>query len=185
MRMLRSAALLATFLLAVPGVAAADLFLTPYAGVNFGGKTVDPRVNAGVTLTWMGAGIFGAEADVGFVPDFFSPRDAEVDLLGSNNVTTVMANLVVGRSRGTWRPYVSAGGGVLRTQVGSFGGLLDATTHGFGIDAGAGVRVGEGRVGLRGDVRYFRQLSDVDRLLEDAVSDFAFWRSSVGLSIGF
>jgi Outer membrane protein beta-barrel domain len=174
-----------TMAAALPSEARADLLLTPYAGVNFGGSTVDKRANLGASLAWLGTSGLGFELDFGFIPDFFEPKDLELDVLGSNNVTTVMGNVMFGRSGGAVQPYVVAGAGLLRSQVGSFGDLFDATDNGFGVNAGAGVRVGAGRLSLRGDVRYFRTLTDVDLLLEDVLGDFAFWRATAGLSIGF
>lgn len=185
MKTMIAGALVGVWLLALPGRAAADLFATPYAGVNFGGKTVDPRGNYGLALTWLGRHGLGVEADLAVVPDFFAPRDSELDLLGSNHVTTVMGNVVVAHPYGWIRPYVVAGAGLIRSQVGEFGDFLDATNHGFGVDAGGGVLVGSGRFAIRADLRYLRQLSSVDRLLEDALKDFGFWRASGGVAISF
>lgn len=186
MRTMFAAAAVAAALTLAPAPARADLLLTPYAGLNFGGSTVDKRTNLGGSLTWLGSSGLGVELDFGFIPDFFAPKELEIDVLGSNNVTTVMGNVVFGRSGGGIQPYVVAGAGLLRSQVGSFGELFDATDNGFGVNAGAGVRVGGGRFSLRGDVRYFRNLTGVDELvLEDVLGDFAFWRATAGISFGF
>lgn len=185
---MRTTLIASVFALAValPAPARADLLLTPYAGVNFGGSTVDKRTNLGASLMWLGESGFGLEVDMGFIPDFFEPKDLELDLLGSNSVTTVMGNLVFGRSGRGIQPYLTAGAGLLRSQVGSFGELFDATDNGFGVNAGAGVRVGSGRLSLRGDVRYFRNITDVDEtVLEDVLGDFSFWRATAGVAIGF
>lgn len=181
---------------AMPSAARADLLVTPYIGVNFGGKALtngitgdrssaDSRPNLGGSLTWVGTSGLGFEFDVGFIPDFFKPKELKLDLLGSNNVTTVMGNVMFARAGGGIQPYVVAGAGLLRSQVGSFGELLDATDNGFGVNAGAGVRVGPGRFSVRGDVRYFRNLSKGDRLTRDVVNGLSFFRATAGLSIGF
>lgn len=185
MRTFVAGVLMGAWLLALPERAAADLFAAPYAGVNFGGSTVDPRANVGLALTWMGRRGLGLEADIAFVPDFFDPRDSELDLLGSNHVTTVMGNVVVAHPYGPIRPYLVVGAGLIRSQIGEFGDFFDATNHGVGVDAGGGVLLGAGRFAIRADLRYLRQLSGVDRLLEDALTDFAFWRASGGLAIRF
>ncbi|MGE0816432.1 MAG: outer membrane beta-barrel protein [Vicinamibacterales bacterium] len=175
-----------TLACALPGEARADLLVTPYAGLNFGGSTVDHRAALGGSLTWLGSGRLGFELDLGFIPDFFQPKDLELDLLGTNNVTTLMGNLVVGRAGGGLHPYLTAGAGLLRSQVGSFGELFDTVHNGLGVNAGGGVRVGGRRLSMRGDVRYFRTLSDVTQpILEDVLGDFGFWRATAGLSIGF
>jgi hypothetical protein len=173
---------------ALPGAARADILVTPYYGVNFGGSTVDKRSNIGASVGWLGSRGLGLEVDLGFVPDFFKPKDLELDVFGKNNVTTLMGNVVFGRAGGGFQPYVSAGGGLIRSKLGSFGELFDevATNNGFGVDAGAGLRVGGRRLGVRGDVRYFRNLTGTDDpLTEDVLGDFSFWRATVGLSIGF
>ena len=180
-------AAVAALTLAWPAHARADVFLTPYAGVNFAGSTVDSRTNLGASLTWLGSSGFGLEVDMGFIPDFFAAKDLELDLLGDNSVTTLMGNIVLGGGgSGGIRPYVSAGAGLMRSQVGSFGEFFDTTDNGFGVNAGAGVRVGSGRLSLRGDVRYFRNLTDVDEaVFEDVLGDFSFWRATAGIAIGF
>lgn len=165
--------------------ARADILLTPYAGLNFGGSTVDKRANLGASLMWLGSSGLGLEVDMGFVPNFFAPKDFEIDVLGDDSVTTLMANVVFSRNGGGLQPYVSGGGGLLRSQIGTFGEFFDATNHSFGVNAGAGLRVGAGRFSLRGDVRYFRNLTNVDELFEDALGDFSFWRATTGLAIGF
>lgn len=172
----------------LPGAARADILLTPYYGVNFGGSTVDTRHNIGASVGWLGSRGLGLEVDLGFVPDFFAPKDLDIDVFGTNNVTTLMGNVVFGRAGGGFQPYVSGGGGLIRSKLGSFGELFDdvATNNGFGVNAGAGLRLGGRRFGVRGDVRYFRNLTGTeDPLTEDVLGDFSFWRGTVGLSIGF
>ncbi len=171
----------------LPSESGADILVTPYAGVNFGGGTIDTRANLGAAVGWLGARGLGVEVDLGFIPDFFAPKDLDLEVLGTNHVTTLMGNVIVARTIGGLQPYVSAGGGLLRSRVASFGGLFDEVTtdNGLGVNAGAGVRVGTGRWSLRGDLRYFRLLTDVDVLLEDVLGDFSFWRAAGGVTIGF
>ena len=173
--------------LALPASARADILISPYAGLNFGGSTVDKRVNLGASLAWLGSRGLGVEVDLGFIPDFFVPKDLDIDVLGTNNVTTLMGNVVFGRPGGGLQPYVSAGGGLLRSRVASFGELFDdvTTNNGLGVNAGAGLRIGGGRFSLLGDVRYFRTLTDVDSALEDVLGDFSFWRATGGLTFRF
>ena len=172
--------------LSLSASARADVLLTPYAGVNFGGGTIDKRANVGGSLVWLGARGLGVEVDFGFIPDFFEPSDTTIDY-PTNNVTTLMGNVVLGRSGGGIQPYVVAGTGLLRSNVGSFGEFFDdvTTENGLGVNAGAGVRVGGGRLSVRSDVRYFRALSDVDIALQDVLADFSFWRATAGVTIKF
>ncbi|MEP7117084.1 MAG: outer membrane beta-barrel protein [Acidobacteriota bacterium] len=187
MRQLLRASLLAACIAGSwPARATADVLLTPYAGLNFGGSTIDKRGAVGGSIAWLGSRGLGFEVDLGFIPNFFKPKDTTLDY-PTNNVTTLMGNLVFGRSGGGIQPYVSAGAGLLRSNVGSFGEFFnDVTTdNGLGVNAGAGVRLGRGKLSLRGDVRYFRTLTGVDIALQDVLGDFSFWRATGGLSIGF
>lgn len=173
---------------AVPAPAGADVLLTPWAGINFRGSTVDKRTNVGGSLTWLGSSGLGVEVDLGFIPNFFKPKDLDLEIFGKNIVTTFMGNVVLGRSGSGLQPYISAGGGLVRAKAGTFGTLFEdiATNNGFGVDAGAGLRVGGRRLGIRGDVRYFRNLTGSDlKINQEVFGDLSFWRASVGLSLGF
>lgn len=183
---MRKTLIASVFALAAALPASADVLLTPYAGVNFGGGTIDKRANVGASLAWLGSRGLGFEVDFGFIPNFFEPKDTSIDY-PTNNVTTLMGNVVLGRSGGGIQPYVSAGAGLLRSNVGSFGEFFDdvTTDNGLGVNAGAGVRVGGDRFSLRGDVRYFRTLTDVDIALQDVLGDFSFWRATGGLAFRF
>ena len=57
-------------LVVAPGRAAADWFITPFAGANFGGNTGDKKFDAGVSLGGMGKGVVGGEIDEGRVESF-------------------------------------------------------------------------------------------------------------------
>jgi opacity protein-like surface antigen len=99
-----------------------------------------------------------------------------------------MGNVRFGRAVSGVEPYLSAGAGLVRTRIGSFGELFDdvATHNGFGVNAGAGLRVGGRRMALQGDLRYVRSLTDSDlRILDDVLGDFSFWRGTLGVSFGF
>ena len=172
--------------LAGPASARADVLLTPYAGVNFGGGTIDTRVNVGAALAWIGSRGLGVEVDFGFVPDFFEPKDTTI-VYPTNHVATLMGNVVLTRSGGAIQPYLVAGAGLLRSNVGSFGDFFDdvTTENSLGINGGAGVRVGGGRFSVSADARYFRALSDVPIALQDVLADFSFWRASAGLTFKF
>ncbi len=120
---------------AAPAMAGADVLLTPYAGVNFSGSTVDHRAVVGGSVTFIGSSGFGLEVDLGFIPDFFAPRDLDIDVLGANNVTTVMGSLVFAGRRGGVQPYLAAGAGLIRTKLGDFGELFDAAASNLGVNA--------------------------------------------------
>jgi len=198
-----SLAALAT--VATPARASADWLFTPFLGANFGGNAsfgdfddfddeFERRVDFGGSIGWMGNGIVGFEADFGFSPNFFANTIGDSDFeFGDSNVTTLMANVIVGAPIGGQtgpgvRPYGSAGLGLIRTHVD--GGQLfnDLSANDLGFNIGAGVHgFFNDTFGIRGDVRYFRSLqdNDADDDFDLALSDFNFWRATVGLTIRF
>ena len=67
--------------------------------MTFGADAKDlEHFTYGGNVAWMGAGIVGVEGDFGYTPNFFEPKDSanSNDLVGSNNVTTLMGNVIVG-----------------------------------------------------------------------------------------
>jgi opacity protein-like surface antigen len=188
-----------------PARASADWLFTPFIGANFGGNAdfgdfddfddeFEKRVDFGASLGWMGAGILGFEADFGWSPNFFEETRGEGNFeFGDNNVTTLMANLLVGAPVGGQsgpgiRPYGTAGLGLIRSRIDGGGLFNDLSSNDFGFNVGAGVHgFFNDNLGVRGDVRYFRSLADnePDDEFDIALSDFDFWRATVGLTIRF
>lgn len=184
---------------ATPRDAGADILLTPFAGLTFGNKIGDASVECesepcslpkravyGGAIAVIGARGLGVEAEVGFVPNFFTPDGVDSDLLGANHVTTLMGNVMFVGSVGGVRPYVIGGGGMFRSRFGDFGEGFDSTDSTFGMNLGGGVFVGSGRLRLRGDIRYFRSLTESDEpVIGESMQDLRFWRATAGLSFGF
>jgi len=176
--------------ISAPAPARADGYFSPFVGPNFANNSVDVntsvtkgKLNFGFDAGWMSKGIAGAEFDFGFAPNFFGQQGA----YGDNHVLTAMGNVIlgipVGGTRGSgFRPYGTVGLGLIRTQVnGAFAGAPPVDDNGFGLNAGAGVMgFFNDHVGLRGDVRYFRNLqaNTIDNL---DWGSFHFWRASVGV----
>jgi opacity protein-like surface antigen len=197
-----SASLIALLSAVAPATASADWLFTPFVGATFGGSAniggdgedfddeFERKLNYGATLAWMGGGAVGFELDFGYSPNFFeiSPDDEDFDLSGDGNVTTFMANLVVGAPLGGVRPYASGGVGLIKTSVtdvGDFLGDIDSTD--FGFNAGAGIMgFFTENVGIRGDVRFFRALRDADPDgIDLELGGFKFWRGTVGVTFKF
>ena len=204
-KLLTSVAVAGLMLAATPTRATADWLFTPFVGANFGGNAdfgefddfddeFERRVDLGATIGWMGAGIVGFEVDFGWSPNFFEntlgPGDFE---FGDNNVTTLMGNVLVGVPVGGQtgpgiRPYASGGLGLIRTHVDGGGFFDDLDSNDLGFNVGAGVHgFFNDNIGLRGDIRYFRSLQDdePDDAFDLALSDFDFWRATVGLTFRF
>jgi opacity protein-like surface antigen len=198
--------LVAAMLAGAATPASADWLLTPYLGITFGGAAdfgdvgdfddnFEKKVTFGGNVAWMGAGIIGFEVDLGVTPNFFALTSGDDDFdFGDSNVTTLMANLLVGAPIGGssgsgFRPYASGGIGLLRSSV-SAGGLFDdLSTNELGANVGAGAHVFfNDNVGIRGDIRYFRSLQssdDDDDLIELDFEDFDFWRGTIGVTFRF
>lgn len=175
-----------------PAPAAADWFLTPFVGGSGGGDTDGTHGTYGVSAGFMGAGIFGFEVDFSYAPEFFEPENDDFDLIGDSNLTSLMANLIVGipvgGDDGPVRPYASGGAGLMMSRVDDVGGFFDVDNNDFGVNLGAGVMgFFSDNVGIRGDVRYFRNLADdeEDNEFDISFGDFDFWRATAGVAFRF
>lgn len=165
----------------------ADWLLTPFLGVTFGGDASDQNVNYGLSAAFLGAGVFGFEVDASITPKFFESVSDDID---DSNVVTLMGNLMVSAPSSTpaFRPYASAGAGLIRFRATSPGNVFDVSDSSFGVNVGAGVVAqAADRVGIRGDVRYFRRVQDSDAGddLDLDFSGFDFWRATLGVSFRF
>ncbi len=198
-----TASIVAVASAATPRTASADWTLTPFVGWNFGGSAgvngsggstfsskFEKKLDYGASLTSMGAGPVGFEVDFGYSPNFFETSTSTTGFRFTNksNVTTLMGNVVVGGNTGSLRPYAVAGVGLLRTKVQDVAAVFDVNTkNDFGMDVGGGV-IGffSNNVGLRGDVRYFRGFRGTSSNATGlTLSDFRFWRGSLGISFRF
>jgi opacity protein-like surface antigen len=189
----------AVALVSAPAQVFAEGYISPWVGVNFGnepGGDFDEELDGGraafgVSGGWMGAGIIGGEVDFGYSPSFFG---TETDF-GNNTLMTLMGNIIVGipvggTTGGGVRPYVTGGVGLVRTQIDGGDFFPEASNNDFGWNLGAGVMgFFNDRVGLRGDVRYIRNLvSDDDDDIDDDFDfpdfdqgDLEFWRLTIGV----
>lgn len=204
-KFLITAALFLMVSAATPTKASAEWWFTPFIGASFGGTAelsdvfednvdvdFERRLTYGASLTFVGDGAVGFELDFGYSPNFFETAtvdDEEFDLSGDSNVTTLMANVVVGARSGAIRPYASGGIGLIRTHVGDPEDFFDdVDTNDFGFNVGGGVGgFFTDRVGLRGDIRYFRSLQDEepDDEFDLSIGSFKFWRATVGVIFSF
>ncbi len=190
--MLKKCVMLAALAMTLaPQAASADWLLTPNMGAVFG-KDASGRehLTYGASIGWMGAGIFGWEADFAFTPEFFDDDDEEIDFFDSSNVTTFMVNAILGApaggtTGGGFRPYFSGGIGVIQTHLTTPGEAIKIDNSEFGINLGGGaIAFLSDHVGLRGDLRYFRSLSDPDEdnEFDIALGDFDYWRATAGIT---
>jgi len=181
-----------------PATASAEWILTPFIGTSFaaGADTNDDLINEaldrskltyGGTLTYLGGGILGFEVDFGLAPNYFEPEDDSAGDVDNSNYMSLMGNVILSTPRGAFRPYATAGVGMLKTYVDGPDDAFDLDRNALGFNLGGGVfGFFTDRVGIRGDVRYFRQMTEADDdELDFDVTAFRFWRGSVGVSFRF
>jgi hypothetical protein len=199
MKTLKAALMGALLLVCAPSAARADVYLTPFAGVNFGGDVGQPlgvaledrnRVTYGFGFGFMSAGVLGLELDLGYTKNFYTDENA---IVADNSLLTVMPAVVFGIPLGGQqgagiRPYALAGAGLVRRNV-DFANLLSLSDSQAGYQFGFGVMgfLGD-HFGIRGDVRYIRNfeaddLEVVGVSLEEGTFDFG--RASVGAVFRF
>ena len=185
MRLTRSIGI-ATLLVLLSAPAYADGFITPFLGYNFGGDSGncasltncnEKRANVGVSLGSMGT-LFGFEEDISYAKNFFG------DVPGaSNSVFSAMSNLLVGVGVGPVRPYLVGGLGLIQLHASL--ASLSADKNSAGYDIGGGVSgFPTSHVGIRGDIRHFHTLQDVNVLIFTG-QKLDFWRASLGLALKF
>jgi len=198
----------AAALVAAAAPASADWTITPFVGWNTGGSAdvngasgtntaskFEHKVDYGASIAGMGAGVFGFEFDLGYSPNFFAASTSSDGLQFSSksNALTMMGNLIVGvpigGHGGQLRPYAVGGVGLIRTNVQDAGEVFDVTTkNDFGFNVGGGVMAFfKQNIGIRGDVRYFRGFRGTNNSSTGGfgLSNFQYWRPSVGVSFKF
>jgi opacity protein-like surface antigen len=184
-RVAKLCVLAAVLAVGLPAQARAEGYVSPWAGVQFGNDAADGRAGFGVNAGGMGAGIIGGEVGFGYSPSFFGTSND----FGNNTVIDLMANVIVGvpigGTRGAgFRPYVTGGLGLIRTQIDG-GSVFNVQTSSnqFGYNLGGGAMgYFSDHVGVRGDIRYLRTLNgDVVNGLD--LGGFHFWRLSAGVVI--
>jgi opacity protein-like surface antigen len=192
--MLKKWAVLAALVLALsPVTASADWLFTPNIGAGFGGNSRGgEHLTYGASIGFMGAGVFGFEADLAYTPEFFEGDNDDTDLFntGDSNVTSLMGNVLIGvpiggQSGAGVRPYFAGGAGLMKSRVENADALFDVDNNDFGINVGGGVMgFMTDNVGFRGDVRYFRAFGEDTNndQIDFDFSDFDFWRATVGVT---
>ena len=174
-----------------PASAQADWLFTPSIGTTFGADTNGrEHFTFGTSLGWMGGGIFGWEADLAWTPEFFEGNDNDFDLDGGSNVVTAMGNVIIGvpiggqRDAG-FRPYLTAGLGMLQAEARSNDDLFRVDNSEFGFNAGVGaLGFFSDHIGLRADLRYLRSFVDPveDNEFDLDIGNFDYWRATGGLT---
>jgi hypothetical protein len=163
--------------------ARAETILAPYAGSTFSGGANDDFGDSthpvyGATITFLSEGALGFEVDGQYSPNFFG---------GSGNVASLMGELTIGsgREHGA-RFFLSGGAGLLKSKIENSAQFFNTDRDSFGLEAGGSLVIPlSSSIGVKGDVRYFRALTNVDpQTIGDIdLGGFHFWRWSGGVAI--
>jgi hypothetical protein len=177
--------LAASLLVATAAAADAEILLTPYYGAAFGGTTTETSPTYGGAVGFMAGGWLGAEAEYGYVKDFFGSSSAGAGL-SQNKVQSASGSLLLGVNLGPLRPYGAVGLSLIGANLASRPGLAALDDTAAGYDAGGGVFIWLGKhVGLRGDARYFRTFEAVGTQSALGIERLDFWRGTGGLTLRF
>ena len=175
-----------------PATASADWLFTPNLGATFGGSTSgSEHFTYGASIGWMGAGVFGWEADLAYTPEFFEGDDDEIDFIDGSNVTTAMFNAIVGAPVGGqfgpgFRPYFSGGIGLLSRERPERGRPVRREQQRMGLQPGRrrdGIRDRSCRLPRRPALHPLVRGSPFDDFDDtfDAGS-FDYWRGTAGVT---
>jgi hypothetical protein len=188
------------FVLLVAGTAVrvqAQWVATPYIGINLAGDAEFRRGGPGGSIAYWGDHL-GFEVDYMHYFHFF--KDENVDIIPNNcrpNVVQIcidlntrargiMGNVVglLGRKGARWRPYGSAGIGIIHAWIEGPGDEFDVDQNNLAFNIGSGVEYAlNQRIGIRGDLRYIRAL--VDEQNDEAYrNDYGFLRATLGVTFG-
>src|SRR5262245_25105212 len=171
----------------VPAPVRADGYVTPWFGVTGVESNDNGQFTLGLVTGYMGAGVFGFEADFGYTPDFLGPRD----IFGKSTAFTMTGDFILGIPIGGThgagvRPFVSGGFGLIRTGHERLT-VVDGSeaTNQLCYDFGAGMMgFFSQHFGLRGELTYLRSLDDESVLSPFDLSPgrLRFWRVSGGVT---
>lgn len=195
----RSTLLLVWSLLLTPVPASADLFLAPYMGLKFGGRSsiVDLELSASNRKTTVGVSVFllsdailGYEVTFGYVPQYFK-SDPDLPLIKPGSyVVDLMGNVIVSLppdvTAGGLRPYVVGGVGLIHAESADILNILQVrrTVPAFDVGVGA-IGLLTINVGVRFDVRYLRSFTNDDGSLATVGRRISYSRATIGLVLRF
>lgn len=191
--------LIVLLVLAAPRPARADFFITPFAGMKFGGSTtiVDLELAAGTKKFVLGATamkidnrIVGFDASFGNIAGYFDNDAVAVikplvktgnyvnDLTGS-----VLLTLPPGATGGGLRPYAVIGGGLIHASAEDIIEVFKVRRTVPALTLGAGaIGMLTNNVGVRFDMRYLRSLTS-DAPVGGVGRSIAYSRFTIGLML--
>jgi hypothetical protein len=146
-------------------------------------------VDYGGQLGYLYRGIVGGEFLADFTPSFGVDS---VLLLDKPHVNSYMGNGIAALplgAEGQFQPYVSGGWGRVQLGFAATETFLSDNQTTRGTNIGGGIMAFAGKVGFRGDARYYRAstINNLTGTIEDLetqglLSGLKFWRTNVGVA---
>lgn len=194
---MRRAFILIGMLLFAPATARADFFITPFAGMKFGGSTsiVDLELAAGKKKLVLGIGarqfddgILGYEVEFANLAGYFTNEDEFLmrPLVKNGNYVNELTGSIVlsappGFTGGGLRPYAVVGGGLIHAASEDYFELFLVRRTVPAINLGIGaIGMLTNNVGVRFDMRHLRSLS-TDPPTGSIGRHIAYSRFTIGL----
>ena len=183
----------ALLLLCLPRDGAAQGFINPFVGTTLTSPSASGGSSApgfGVAFGRLGP-VVGFDSEIAYYPEVL---DKAANNLAKNNVITFSANALIGPTIGPVKVYGGAGIGDLHLNVTSVSSLVvpnpaNVSANYLTFNAGGGVMgFFTTRLGVRGDLRYYRALGFKIADLEGTgltLDRFDFWRAALGLVVTF
>ncbi len=178
--------------------------MSGFVGSNFGAATTNPSVDFGGQLAYLWKGIVGVEGLADFSPNLKIDNAALSEFPEAN---AYMGNAIFAiplGDEGQFHPYVSGGWGGIQLRTSVFNAALPHPSGTFptgttgadevhgGADVGAGIMGFAGRIGFRGDVRYFKAQTNnnisttatpASQFTQTVLSGLDFWRANIGIAV--
>ena len=174
----------------VPSSVAAQGYISPLIGSDFGGDSgcpeitncEDRKLNVGVSVGSLGR-VLGSELELAYAKNFFGETPGV-----KSSVLTLMGNGMLAPKFGPVQPYWLIGLGLMKTNVEfSTTSLLETSQSHLAWDTALGAIVFFGsNVGIRGEVRHYHSFQDFKILgigIPDTKLDFA--RAAAGVVFKF
>jgi len=187
----------ATLWALTPAPARADVLITPFLGVKFGGSTsiVDLEQAAsagkrvfGIAAAVLGRGIVGVESELAFVPGYFERGTR--DLITSSYVVDLTGSVILtvppGLTREGLRPYAVVGAGVIHAEASDILDVFRIRRSVPALNLGVGATgIVTNRAGVRFDARYLRSISRSEEALVAVGRRIGYWRASIGVVLRY
>jgi opacity protein-like surface antigen len=186
-----STALAVLAIVAVPHAAAAQGFISPSYGYNFGGDAgcltaidcQDKNWNWGISFGALGS-VVGFEGEITHT-DKFTGETTVV----TSKVTTYMANLMLAPKISIVQPFGFVGAGMIRTEAEDLVTTISDSESTVGWTIGGGLIVYvQKHIGLKGDIRYYHSFEATDLIGFEIGSDrnkIDFGRAAFGVVFKF